>query len=364
MSLDFISRIVGMIIFALIGARVGIDIAPFIGYPQEGSATLFAMFGVLMGLILTPWLTVRPFRILRRSINEMPIEMLLMALVGGVVGLIVTWLLAYPLSLLGTPLGNVLPLVFSGLGSYLGATTFATRARELWEMIRNRGNTPRSTMFGSQSQRQLLLDTSVLIDGRIVEISKTGFLGGQLLIPRFVLSELHQVADSSDMLRRNRGRRGLVKLNELQRNEVALVKIIEDDIEEISEVDNKLVALAREMDAAIVTNDYNLNKVAHAQGVAVLNINLLANAVRTVHIPGETFPIHVIQEGRDIGQGVGYLEDGTMVVIENGKAYMDRHINVTVTRLINRETGRMIFAVPEGEKPRFQANISEGSGEG
>jgi uncharacterized protein YacL len=362
MSIEFVSRIVGMILFALIGARVGIDIAPFIGYPTEGSATLFSMFGVLIGLILTPWLTVRPFRILRRSISEMPIEMLVMAVIGGIIGLLITLLLAYPLSLLGAPLGNVLPLLFSLIGAYLGATTFATRARELWQIARGGGGG--STVFTSQSERQLLLDTSVLIDGRIVEIAKSGFIGGQLLIPRFVLSELHQVADSSDMLRRNRGRRGLVKLNELQRNDVTLVKIIEDDIEDITEVDNKLIALARQMEASVVTNDYNLNKVAHAQGVHVLNINLLANAVRTVYIPGETFPIHVIQEGRDSGQGVGYLEDGTMVVIENGKAFMDRHINVTVTRLINRETGRMIFAVPEGEKPRFQANSSDGSGEG
>ncbi|MBC8098381.1 MAG: PIN domain nuclease [Armatimonadetes bacterium] len=357
MSIDFMSRIVGMVLFALIGARVGLNLADFIGYPPEGGATLFALFGVLVGIILTPWITVRPFRILRRSINEMPADALLMALFGGVVGLLAALLLAYPLSLLGEPFGNLLPLLLSALGAYLGATTFAIRAREIAEVLGSRGGgVGRIKALTTQSQRQLLLDTSVLIDGRIVEISKTGFLGGVLLIPRFVLTELHQVADSSDMLRRNRGRRGLVKLNELQRNEVTVVKIIEDDIDGISEVDAKLIALAQQMEAAIVTNDYNLNKVAHAQGVDVLNINLLANAVRTIHIPGETFTIHVIQEGRDTGQGVGYLEDGTMVVIENGKAYMDRHINVTVTRLINRETGRMIFALPEGEKPRFPFN--------
>jgi len=367
MSIDFVSRIVGMVIFALVGARVGIDLAPLIGYPQEGSATLFSLFGILIGLILTPWVTVRPFRMLRRTINELPIEMLLMAAVGSFIGILITVLLAYPLSLLGAPLGSVMPLLVCATGAYLGATTFALRAREIWALIGSRGHISLANPLNMQSSRMLLLDTSVLIDGRIVEITKTGFIGGQMLIPRFVLAELHQVADSSDMLRRNRGRRGLVKLNELQRlqpNEGTMVKIIEDDIEEISEVDNKLVALARQMDAGIITNDYNLNKVAHAQGVMILNINLLANAVRTIYIPGETFPIHVIQEGRDIGQGVGYLEDGTMVVIENGKAYMDRHINVTVTRLINRETGRMIFAVPEGEKPRYQIAASDGSGEG
>jgi len=168
-----------------------------------------------------------------------------------------------------------------------------------------------------------------------------------MLIPRFVLSELHQVADSSDTLRRNRGRRGLTKLNELQRSSVTPVKIIEEDVEEVNEVDDKLVMLAQRLDACLVTNDYNLNKVAHAQGVMVLNVNALANAVKPDLIPGETFPIHIIQEGRDADQGVGYLEDGTMVVVEKGKSFMDRTIRVTVTKSITRDAGRMIFAVPE-----------------
>jgi uncharacterized protein YacL len=358
MSFDFISRILGMILFALVGARLGIDAAEFIGYPREASATLLALSGALIGLILTPWITVRPFSILRRTINGMPVEMLLMALLGGMLLLVITLLLAYPLSLVGQPLGSLLPLLVSSAGLYLGATTFAVRSRELWSVLVNREG-GRNRSGSSQGDRQLLIDTSVLIDGRIVEIAKTGFLGGTLLVPRFVLSELHQVADSSDTLRRNRGRHGLNKLNELQRNEVTMVKMIEDDIEDIPDVDNKLIALAQQISADIVTNDYNLNKVANAQGVNVLNINLLANAVRSVYIPGETFTIHVIQEGRDAGQGVGYLKDGTMVVIENGKAYMDRHINVMVTRLINRETGRMIFAVPEDEKARYSPTASD-----
>jgi uncharacterized protein YacL len=359
MSADFMSRLIGMVLFALLGARTGIDIAPLINYPTEGSGLLFSLIGALIGLVLTPWVTVRPFRMLRLSIFELSIEVLLMALFGASIGLLMTLLIAYPLSLLGTPLGNVLPIFASAAGAYLGATTFGLRARELWDLLANRPGGSRARMISMQGTRQLLLDTSVLIDGRIVDIAKTGFVGGHLLIPRFVLAELHQVSDSSDMLRRNRGRRGLVKLNELQRVDVVPVKIIEDDIEDISDVDNKLVALALQMDASIVTNDYNLNKVAHAQGVQVLNINLLANAVRTIYIPGETFPIHIIQEGRDVGQGVGYLEDGTMVVVENGKSYMDRTINVTVTRLINRDTGRMIFAVPENERRNFLPHSDE-----
>lgn len=349
MSLDFISRIAGMVVFGFVGARIGIDLAPSIGAPEDVTWFLFALLGVLMGIILTPWITIRPVSSLRRSINEVPIEMLLTSLIGAFIGLMVGLLLAYPLSLLGSPLGNILPAIISVVGVYLGATTFAIRSRELWDLLGNRLSMQRAKMLTMQSNRELLVDTSVLIDGRIVDIAKTGFIGGTLIVPRFVLTELHQVSDSSDMLRRNRGRRGLVKLNELQRNETTLVKIIEDDIEEIAEVDNKLVAVALQRDSAIITNDYNLNQVADAQGVPVLNINLLANAVRTIYIPGESFPLHIIQEGRDIDQGVGYLEDGTMVVIENGKKYMDRTISVTVTRLINRETGRMIFAVPENE---------------
>ncbi len=201
-------------------------------------------------------------------------------------------------------------------------------------------------LFGG-GERQLLLDTSVLIDGRIVDIAKTGFLGGTLVVPRFVISELHQVADSSDTLRRNRGRNGLNNLKALQQEGDVPFKIVEDDIESIREVDDKLVALALQMKAAIITNDYPLNNVAQAQGVPVLNINALANAVRSAYLPGETFPLRIIQEGKEPNQGVGYLDDGTMVVVEGGKQYMDRTIRVEVTKFINQPTGRMFFAKPE-----------------
>ena len=196
------------------------------------------------------------------------------------------------------------------------------------------------------------MDTSVLIDGRIVEIAQTGFLGGKLIVPRFVLSELHQVADSSDSIKRNRGRRGLAILNELQRDPQIELRIIEDDITLLSEVDDKLVALAVQRNGGIITNDFNLNQVATAQNVMVLNINALANAVRSIYIPGESFSIYVLQEGREENQGVGYLEDGTMVIIENGNNYLDRTINVEVTRLITREAGRILFAKPSNTSNR------------
>lgn len=350
-TVDFIARVVGLFVFTLAGARLGAEAAAPLALPPEATALIFGLVGALVGLILTPWITTRPARVLNQSFQEIPVETLFMALVGAFIGLIVALLAAYPLSLLPVPFGNLIPPATSILAAYLGVSIFSRRAREIWDVLGDRAGIKRNRVLAMQSSRQLLLDTSVLIDGRIVEIAKTGFIGGTLLIPRFVLHELHQVADSSDPLRRNRGRRGLIKVNELQRNNIIPVKVIDDDVEDVAEVDDKLVALAIQMDAYLITNDYPLSKVAEGQGVTVLNINLLSNAVRSVYIPGETFPLHIIQEGRDVGQGVGYLDDGTMVVVENGRSYMDRTIQVTVTKLINREAGRMIFAVPENEAP-------------
>jgi uncharacterized protein YacL len=349
--MEFLSRILGMVVFMLIGARVGALIAPDLGIDPQATSFIFALVGILFGLVMTPIFTVRPIQRFNREVRETPIEMLITALAGAFIGALFGLLLMYPISTLRDvaslePLSPFLPLMVIVMTTYLGFSIFSFRSREIWTILGS-GMVGQRRPMGGGSNRQLLLDTSVLIDGRIVEIAKTGFLGGTLLIPRFVLNELHQVADSSDPLRRNRGRRGLTKLNELQRNNVAPVKVIEEDVEEISEVDGKLVALSLQLDAPLLTNDYNLNRVAEAQGVLVLNINSLANSVRSVYIPGESFPLHVIQEGKEYGQGVGYLEDGTMVVVENGRVYMDRTIRVTVTKLITRDTGRMIFAVPD-----------------
>lgn len=346
-TVDFVSRIIGLFVFTIIGARLGVDWADTINLPTDASATILGLVGALVGLTLTPWITVRPLAAVNRSVKEMPIETFSMALLGGAIGLGVALLLAYPLSLLPNPLNHWLPPTASLLGGYLGVTIFRLRAREFWDVFASRRVGMGIRSVSMQSGRKLIVDTSVLIDGRIVEVAKTGFLGGSLLIPRFVMTELHQVADSSDTLRRNRGRRGLGMVQELMRNDITPVKLIDDDIETIREVDDKLVALSVQMDAYLITNDFPLAKVAEAQGVTVLNINLLANAVRSLYIPGETFPLHIIQEGKDPDQGVGYLEDGTMVVVENGKRFMDRTVRVEATRLINREAGRIIFAMPQ-----------------
>jgi uncharacterized protein YacL len=174
----------------------------------------------------------------------------------------------------------------------------------------------------------------------------TGFIRASMLVPRFVLAELQYIADSPDSLRRNRGRRGLEMLNRMQKDSPVPIRIIDDDVDSVRQVDHKLVQLARQMNAAIVTNDYNLNRVAGLQGVQVLNINELSNAVKSVVLPGEQMIVRVIQEGKEVNQGIAYLDDGTMVVIENGRKYMDTELEVLVTKVLQTNAGRMIFAAP------------------
>ena len=352
MSAFLAFRFIGLISFALVGFYIGAELSTMTAISTRDSCLLFLLVGAVFGVVVTPWITVRPWQCWRRSMSEMPVSKVMISMLGGLVGLLLALLFAFPLSLLGDPIGRLFPAIVSLACAFAGMTVFNTHSGEILELIGGRVLGRQRRLPSSGGARPLLLDTSVLIDGRIVEIAETGFIGGTLVIPHFVLSELHRVADSSDALRRNRGRRGLAKLNELQRNNNLPVKIVDDDPVDFAEVDAKLVALAIQLDASLVTNDFNLNQVADAQGVDVLNINALSNAVRSVYIPGETFDIRIIQEGRDPNQGIGYLDDGTMVVVESGQRYMDRNIGVEVTKLINRPTGRMIFAVPEGDAAR------------
>lgn len=350
MSAEFIARILGMFVFLFLSIGFGlnnVELLGLTGFSPQFVSVLFALVGILMGLIITPYLTTRPLSLTRRILTEVSVETMLISFIGLIMGLLVVLLATYPLSLLPNPFGAYVPIFLATMASYLGLTIFGARAKEIIGLFRQNAR-PASY----PNDRELLLDTSVLIDGRIVEIAQTGFLGGKLIVPRFVLSELHHVADSSDSIKRNRGRRGLAILNELQRDPQIELRIIEDDISLLNEVDDKLVALALQRDSGIVTNDFNLNQVATAQNVLVLNINALANAVRSIYIPGESFSIYVLQEGREENQGVGYLEDGTMVIIENGNNYLDRTINVEVTRLITREAGRILFAKPTNTSSR------------
>jgi uncharacterized protein YacL len=343
MRVEFVLRLIGTLVFALVGWQASDFLAeripePYIGYVIK---VVLPLAGAALGLFITPWLTTKPFIWVRSKIRELPAQQLVAAIIGLIVGLIIAALLAWPLSHLPGILGTVLPFIGTLIFGYLGVAVMTIRQRDIANLIG--GRLPFKEM-ALRRNNYVLLDTSVIIDGRIADISRTGFISGTMLIPRFVLNELQHIADSSDMLRRNRGRRGLDMLNKLQKESVVPIRIHDIDVEEAQEVDDKLVMLAKELRCPIVTNDYNLNRVAELQGVSVLNINELANAVKAIFLPGESMKIRIIQEGKELGQGVGYLDDGTMVVVENGRRYINSTIEVVVTKVLQTAAGRMIFA--------------------
>jgi len=349
MSVEFILRLLGMVLFSIVGARLGATTGAALELPTEASGLVFALVGALFGLIVTPWLTTRPAHAIRRILLATPTENVVMAFFGLVMGLIPAILLAYPLSLLPDPFGSLVPAAVSVLGGYVGMTLFAVRAEDVLELLANLRRSGRFLAEGGAPVSAVLLDTSVIIDGRLSDIAEAGFLNWRLIVPRFILEELQHIADSPEMLRRNRGKRGLEILRQLKRADHVTIEIVDDDIPDVAEVDHKLVMLARQMDVPIMTNDFNLNQIAKLQGVRVLNVNMLANAVRAEYIPGEMITLKIIQEGKEPDQGVGYLQDGTMVVVEEGKRYLDRTIRVEITRLISREAGKMYFARPVEE---------------
>jgi uncharacterized protein YacL len=298
---------------------------PFSFAPEAGAA-----LGFLAALLVAA---------VELKVRRAPPQNLVGALLGGLVGLLAASLLAGALE--GVDRGAAFPFVrafFAALLVYLGLAV-GGRHGEWFEPARLRAAFQES----ARSQEQKVLDTSVIIDGRIADICETGFLEGTLVVPQFVLRELQQVADSSDSLKRNRGRRGLDILQKIQKMAGVDVQIVETDFPEVREVDLKLIELARRISGKIVTNDFNLNKVAQLRGVAVLNINELANSLKPVVLPGEVLRVFVIKEGKEQGQGVAYLDDGTMVVVDQGKKAMGRTIEVTVTSVLQTTAGKMIF---------------------
>ncbi|MEK4427512.1 PIN/TRAM domain-containing protein [Solibacillus sp. FSL K6-1523] len=244
----------------------------------------------------------------------------------------------------------VIPVILSIILGYLGFRLGFSKREELLQMFTGGASSKKRSAESLPTEvRELykLLDTSVIIDGRIADISTTGFVEGILVVPQFVLTELQHIADSSDTLKRTRGRRGLDILKRLQDERASKVLITEIDFEDVAEVDLKLVRLAKKMDAQILTNDFNLNKVCELHSVQVLNINDLANAVKPVVIPGEDMQVVVIKDGKEHNQGVAYLDDGTMIVVEGGRSYIGQAITVTVTSVLQTSAGRMIFAKPK-----------------
>ena len=352
MSAEFFFRLGGMVIFGILGAYLGVYIGNSTNQSPELAAVLLGLTGMLFGLIMTPYFTTRPARRIRRSLLSVSTQTLASGLTGLVVGLAIAALLTFPLSLLPAPFGKILPFVAVVVFAWLGISIFVMRQTDISALIRLTPgrNGEEGSSSNQPSYRTILLDTSVIIDGRIADIARTGFLVGTLLIPRFVLNELQFIADSSDNLRRQRGRRGIEVISQLQKDTSTPLRISDMDVEGVREVDDKLVVLARQLRCPILTNDYNLNRIAELQGVSVLNVNELANAVKLVLLPGESIEVNIIQEGKESGQGVGYLDDGTMVVVEDGRNYLSKKVNVTVTKVLQTAAGRMIFARMEKEE--------------
>jgi len=359
MSTEFIIRLIGMIVFTTIGVAWGTSLGRMANVnPTQNTmsveqyAIIIGLVGALAGIILTPFITTRPIRALRALLTRLSAQALFSSLMGLIVGLLIAALLSFPMSLLPNPFGEVLPFAGVVVFGYLGVAIFAMRQGDLFSIfttISNRNAPSTGSEPGGKlaDSRTILLDTSVIIDGRIADIARTGFLPGSLLIPRFVLNELQYIADSADNLRRQRGRRGMEVLSQLQKEPLIPVRLSDIDVEGVREVDDKLIILARQLRCPILTNDYNLNRIAELQGVSILNVNELANAVKSVLLPGEALIVRVIQEGKEMNQGVGYMDDGTMVVIENGRNYMNQEVAVTVTKVLQTTAGRMIFARPE-----------------
>jgi len=346
MSVDFFLRLIGMVVLAAVGWWLGETLGSQAEELAYRYVLVLSLAGAALGLLLTPYFTSRPFLAMRRLIRAMPVQQLVAAIIGLVIGLVVAALLAIPIALLPNPIDALLAFGGVVVFSYLGVSIMVMRRQDIFNVIGSRRLVGRNG-GGRIESNQVLLDTSVIIDGRIADVSRTGFIQGTMLVPRFVLNELQHIADSSDALRRNRGRRGLEMLNKLQKDSTVPILITDMDIDGVREVDDKLVLLAKQLHCAIVTNDYNLNRVAELQGLTVLNINELANAVRAIYLPGESMEVKIIQEGKELGQGVGYLDDGTMVVIEEGRRHIGRTIAVMVTKVLQTAAGRMIFARPE-----------------
>ncbi len=287
-----------------------------------------------------------------KTVRQVSLRTLIGAALGSILGILGATLISLIISKMSFPADTAtfLQLLVLAVMSYVGLLVGVSKGDMLnlsfWGLFKERGT----------RKTAKLLDTSVIIDGRVTDIVETGFLEGPLLVPEFVLRELQLVADSPDSIKRNRGRRGLDILRKIQKKAEDTVQIVEQDFPEIKSVDLKLIELAKESGAKIVTNDFNLNKVAQLRGVAVLNINELANALKPVVLPGESMRVFIIKEGKEYNQGVAYLDDGTMVVVDNARRLIGKNIDIQVTSVLQTTAGKMIFgrfqsgeAAPRGE---------------
>jgi uncharacterized protein YacL len=345
------------VVFIVTGALGGYELAYAYMLNPPFSAKLFFL-GLILYIILGAGIgyvlggvigrrLLKTLNWLENRLHKLPTADLVLALFGLIAGLILAWLVSIPFGYLrNIPFVQfaVAILAFVVLG-YLGVSISLKKREELQTFIHSiplpRTHEPKSSQLNLGKSK--ILDTSVIIDGRIADVAKTGFIEGALTVPRFVLRELQMIADSEDSLKRNRGRRGLDILKSLQNEPRLHLEILERDYPDLADVDAKLVRLGSETKSPILTNDYNLNKIAELQGVQVLNLNELANSLKPVVLPGEEMFVGLIREGKEAGQGVGYLDDGTMVVVDGGKIHIGEEVEMLVTSVLQTPAGRMIF---------------------
>lgn len=352
------------LLFVIVGAAVGFYYLPPIwiamrnqlgvqlARPIESAIDFLigALVFWLISLLLTDW-TIKMLKQAENALTKKSLTYLLFGAISTIFGLILAILISIPLWRLSIPVvNNVLPVLLMILFSYLGFHLGITRQDEWRRLLTRRGRDDQEAQVIKRQDENYhhykILDTNILIDGRIYDLVKTGFLEGTLLVPNFVLYELQYIADAGESIKRVRGRRGLDILNKLRSEKIVPVEMYKGDFEDIKEVDEKLIALAKKVDGVIVTNDYNLNKVIQFQNVQVLNINNLAKSLRPRVIPGEQLTVVVVKKGTERQQGVAYLDDGTMVVVEDGRYYMNEQLDVEVTSALQTDAGRMIFARP------------------
>jgi len=345
-NVSVIFRVVGAIFFGYVGLRMG----AFMAEGDSGTTAvifwaappvLFTIFGVIAG----PLLFLEPLRRFQQWTSGIEPTQLVLGTCGLVAGLLVAALLTPALITLPSVGGVLAPFVVSAILGALGVAAMINREEEFADFLSR--YLPLAGKGVRRVPHQIVLDTSAVIDGRMADIVQTGFIMATLVIPRFVLDELRYIADSPDSLRRNRGRRGLDILGRLQKEAPVPIQVSDTDFEDARDVDSKLIRLAKSMGCPLMTNDFNLNRVAELEGVQVLNVNHLANAVKAVVLPGEEMEVRIIQEGKESGQGVGFLDDGTMVVVEGGRRYLNEQLEVIVTRVLQTVAGRMIFAAPK-----------------
>jgi len=330
---------------------VGMVLGMSLGWSLSDGQTDILGIGAVMGVVVGASILAAEQRL-----QSVPLAVALWGGVGLVFSLVIAGLIGVLTGLVGSSHYSVFSLlatllIFLGV-PYWGLNMGIRFGKEGWDV------SDQASERTGQVGKMKLLDTSVIIDGRIADLCETGFIEGTLIVPHFILQELQNISDSSDGLKRARGRRGLDILNVLQKMSNIEVKLVEDDFPHVKEVDTKLIELGKQMDAKVLTNDFNLNKVAGIQGVEVLNINDLCNALKPVVLPGETIRVFVLKEGKEVGQGVAYLDDGTMVVVDHAKTWIGKNADVIVTSVLQTSAGRMIFTRLKEETEREELSLA------